>query len=129
MNARRWLILALLTMAISAPLALLRAQPAPAPAGPKKHAVSIKEMKFAPDSLEIKAGDTVVWTNNDDRDHILVEAANAFKSDNIKPGKTFSYKFDKAGKFSYSCTYHPREKGTITVTEDKDPKPKPPPAG
>jgi plastocyanin len=134
-NAQRWLIFATLA-ALIAPLALVRAQgrgPAAAPAASaKKHAVTIKDMKFSPDSLEIKVGDTVVWTNSDDRDHTVVDSGNAFKSDNLKPGKTFSYKFEKAGKFSYTCTYHPRMKGTITVTDDKDSdkdKPKAPARG
>ncbi len=131
-NAQRWLIFVILAAAIATPLALVRAQgrgSAPAPAATaRKHAVTIKDMKFSPDSLEIKVGDTVVWTNNDDRDHTVVDSGNAFKSDNLKQGKTFSYKFEKAGKFSYTCTYHPRMKGTITVTDDKE-NPKPPARG
>src|SRR4051794_16608354 len=126
MIPRRNIILVLL-LALIAPAAFVAAQargPAtPAPAKPTKFTVSIKDMKFVPDSLSLKPGDTVVWTNNDDVDHTVVDQSNAFKSENLKPGKTFTYKFDKAGKFSYSCTYHPRMKGTITVAEDKDAKP------
>ena len=82
----------------------------------KKHAVSMKDMAYSPATLEIKVGDSVVWTNNDTRDHTVVAAGNAFKSENIRPGGTFSYRFSRAGTFSYGCSYHPRMKGTIKVT-------------
>jgi len=117
MQNRLWLNLLVLFASVAT--IALAAAPASRPAG-EKHAVSIKDMAFAPASLDIKTGDTVVWTNNDDRDHNVTEGAGAFKSDNLKPGKSFSFQFNKTGKFSYSCTYHPRMKGMITVT---DPKP------
>ena len=116
MQNRLWLNL-LALLALAAPIALAAA-PATRPAG-EKHAISIKDMAFTPASLDIKTGDTVVWSNNDDRDHNVTEGSGAFKSDNLKPGGTFSFQFKKAGKFTYSCTYHPRMKGTITVTEAK----------
>jgi plastocyanin len=82
----------------------------------------MKEMKFDPATLEIKVGDTVVWTNSDDRDHTVNGPDGTFKSDNLKPGAAYTYKFTKAGRFAYSCSYHPRMKGTITVKEDEPPK-------
>jgi plastocyanin len=132
MISRRRSISVLLLATLIAPAAFVAAQvrgpaaPAPAPAKPAKHAVTIKDMKFNPADLSIKPGDTVVWTNSDDVDHTVVDSGKAFSSENLKPGKSFTFKFDKVGKFSYSCTYHPRMKGTITVAEDKDAKP---PAG
>lgn len=117
MRSVRWMMLSVLLLACASPFAIVRAQPKPAT--PAKPAVSIKDMKFNPDTLEVTVGQTVTWTNADDQDHTVIESNNVFKSDNIKPAKTFSYKFDKAGKFSYACSYHPRMKGTITVVEEK----------
>jgi plastocyanin len=87
------------------------------PARPAKKSVSIKDMQFQPAAIEVQAGDTVTWTNNDDRDHTVVADDGSFKSDNISAGGKFVYKFTKAGKFSYACSYHPRMKGTVTVTD------------
>jgi len=84
-----------------------------------KHAVAMEGMKFSPDKLDIKIGDTVEWTNNDDRDHNVTAKDNAFKSDNLSHGEKYSYTFKKAGKFAYTCSLHPRMKGTISVSEDK----------
>src|ERR1041384_179753 len=83
----------------------------------QKKSVAIKEMKFVPDAIEIKVGDTVTWTNNDDRDHTVVADDGSFKSDNLRPGASYSFQFTKAGKFSYACSYPPRMKGSVTVTD------------
>jgi plastocyanin len=111
----RWILI--LVLAAVAPVALAGASGA-------KKSVSMKNMAFDPADVQIAVGDTVVWTNNDERDHNVVDSGGAFKSDNLKPGGAFSYQFNKAGKFSYGCTYHPRMKGTITVAE-KQPATKP----
>ena len=86
---------------------------------PSRHAVSIKSMQFSPTSLTVKVGDTVTWTNADDRDHTVVASDSSFKSDNLRPKATFSHTFKKAGRFTYACSYHPRMKATIVVTDAK----------
>ena len=82
-----------------------------------RRSVAIKDMQFNPATLEINVGDTVVWTNNDDRDHTVVGPTGSFKSENLRAGASYSYQFTKAGTFGYGCSYHPRMKGTITVKE------------
>ena len=86
---------------------------------PKTPAVSIKNMQFTPATLTIKVGQTVTWTNDDDRDHTVVSAdgGKTFKSDNLSRKETFKHKFDKKGKYPYACAYHPRMKGTIVVED------------
>ena len=79
--------------------------------------VTIKEGQYSPASITVKVGDTVVWTNSDERDHTVVADDGSFKSDNLGGGETFQFKFTKAGKFGYHCTYHPRMKGTVVVSE------------
>ncbi|MDB5303351.1 MAG: hypothetical protein JWM97_900 [Phycisphaerales bacterium] len=85
-----------------------------APAHARKE-VSIANLAYSPATLKIHVGDTVVWTNNDDRDHTVIATDGSFKSPNIKAGKTYEFTFSKAGKFTYGCSYHPRMKGTINV--------------
>ena len=77
--------------------------------------VSIKNMAFSPATVNVKAGGTVTWTNNDDRDHSVVASDNSFKSGNISAGATYERKFTRAGKFAYTCGYHPRMRGTVVV--------------
>ena len=101
-------VVALLVFALLAPPAALA----------KDHKVSIQDLKFSPKELKVKKGDTVIWTNSDDRDHtVTADDDKAFKSGNLGSGKTFKYKFDKPGKYTYHCEYHPRMKATIVVEE------------
>src|SRR3954466_14564007 len=87
----------------------------------KTQDVKIKDMAFDPEKLEIKTGETVKWTNEDDRDHTVTckQKEGGFKSGNLGNGDTFEQKFEKAGKYSYTCSYHPRMKGTVTVKDAK----------
>ena len=84
------------------------------PAG-ASHQVAIKGMKFDPAQVQIAVGDTVVWTNADDRDHTVVAKDNSFKSGNLSTGDKFEQTFTKPGKYSYACSYHPRMKGVVIV--------------
>ena len=85
---------------------------------PAQHTVSIKSMKFSPDRIEIRAGDSVIWTNADDRDHTVTAKDGSFKSGNLSKGDTFSHQFTKSGKFNYACSYHPRMKAVVVVSGD-----------
>ncbi len=86
-------------------------------AEPAEHEIAMKNVKYSPANLEIKVGDTVIWTNEDDHDHTVVADDDSFESEKIGRGETFKHTFKKKGKFKYSCSYHPRMKGTITVKE------------
>jgi plastocyanin len=83
----------------------------------KEHKVSIQNVKYDPKEIRIKKGDTVTWTNGDDRDHTVTADDGSFASKNLGNGNTFSHKFPKAGKFKYHCEYHPRMKAIVIVEE------------
>ena len=88
------------------------------------HKVEITKTGFAPVSLQIKAGDKVVWTNADDKDHTVTsnekvpgEAQDRpmFDSGPLKPGATWEFTFPKPGKYAYHCTKDETMTGTVTV--------------
>lgn len=84
----------------------------------KVHKVTIKNLKYDPDKLSIKPGETVVWVNKDDNDHTVTsDKGDTLKSDNLGSGDTFKYTFEKKGEFKYHCKYHPRMKGLVTVAD------------
>jgi len=84
-----------------------------------KNLVTIKDRKYNPPTLTIKAGETVTWVNKADHDHTVegqVERdEDDFDSGNMGSGDSFKHTFEKPGKFKYSCSYHPRMKATIIV--------------
>jgi plastocyanin len=84
--------------------------------GAKK--IEIKDKKYSPAKLTIKAGQTVIWTNRDDNDHqvsITLDGKLVKASEDLSRDESFKFTFDKPGKYKYQCKYHPREKGEITV--------------
>jgi plastocyanin len=78
--------------------------------------VHMSNFAFKPSALTVHAGDTVVFTNDDDVTHNVT--ADGFKSGDVAGGKSWSYTFTKPGTYAYVCTYHPGMSGTITVTSN-----------
>lgn len=83
------------------------------PKSTSSNAVSIENMAFSPDSLTVKKGTTVKWTNNDSTTHTVT--GDSFDSGDLAPGKTFEHTFDKTGTFSYHCSIHSSMTGDVTV--------------
>lgn len=79
--------------------------------------VSMKNKKFDSAKITIKIGQTVKWVNDDEHDHTVLADDGSFKSENISADESFSFTFTTAGKYPYSCTYHPRMKGLVIVEE------------
>jgi len=77
--------------------------------------IMITNFKFDPETITIKAGSTLTWTNQDSVAHTVVAQDGSWKSDNLAKGASFSYTFDKPGTYAYICSIHPTMKGTIIV--------------
>lgn len=92
------------------------------------------EMKFVPDQLTIKAGQTVEWVSEadapahsvstdpdkaSDPNHVAFpKGAKPFDSGVIKAGKSFRHTFTVPGVYRYVCLPHEdMMRGQITVTE------------
>lgn len=75
--------------------------------------VTIKNFAFSPATITVKAGTTVVWTNEDSATHTVNSAT--FNSGNLGTGQTFSQTFSTPGTFNYSCGIHPSMKGVVIV--------------
>ena len=78
-------------------------------------AVKIDNFAFGPDTLTVAVGTTVTWTNRDDIPHTVVSTDGVFKSKVRDTDETFSYKFEKAGTYSYYCSVHPKMTGKVVV--------------
>ena len=81
------------------------------------HDVTMEDLKYKPKELTIKAGDTVTWINNDDREHTVVADDGSFKSGPLRSGKSYQHKFTKAGKYPYHDERFGRMSGVIIVKE------------
>lgn len=82
------------------------------------HSVMQKDQAFSTPSLEINAGDTVMWGNADDIMHnIAVIAPDGGDQDlgNQAPRVILKHTFDTAGKYRIICHVHPKMKMTVLV--------------
>ena len=84
-------------------------------AKPATHTVVIDGTRFDPETLTVRAGDTVVWVNRDPFPHTATSAAGGFDSREIPAGKSWKYKAAKVGVFPYACALHPTMKATLRV--------------
>jgi plastocyanin len=93
------------------------AQPACADGSPSAAKVVIDNFSFNPPRLSVPVGTTVVWQNQDDMPHTIVNdaAPREFKSPPVDSGEQFSWTFSKAGTYAYFCSLHPRMTGVVTV--------------
>ncbi len=66
--------------------------------------------------LEIPAGTTVTWTNQDTVIHTVTAVDGSFDSGFMAEGDTWSYTFEEPGDFEYLCTPHPWMRARIVVT-------------
>ncbi len=75
--------------------------------------VTIAGFAFKPDTITVKAGDTVTWTNNDGTTHTAT--GSGFDTGNISSGTSASVTFNTAGSFVYHCSIHASMTGTVVV--------------
>jgi plastocyanin len=96
------------------------------PASAKDVKVSMSKLKFNPSVVTVAPGDTVIWTNDDDRGHTIVADDGSFNSGEIGLGVAWRQKFTTAGEVAYHCDHHPRMRGKVQVSgkPQKEPPPK-----
>lgn len=88
-----------------------------------EHKVGMENWTFNPAKITIKAGDSVLWVNDDDTTHKLVfEDASLGgptkdSPTKLRQGKEFSFTFKKAGVYKYYCKPHKNQdmKGEVIV--------------
>ncbi|MCC6315174.1 MAG: ScyD/ScyE family protein, partial [Thermomicrobiales bacterium] len=74
------------------------AAPTVAPTGATA-AVRIADFAFSPPKLDIAAGTTVTWTNDDTAPHTATAKGKVFDSGNLDPGASYSFAFTQPGTY------------------------------
>lgn len=78
-------------------------------------AVQIQNDSFAPATLTIAAGQSVIFTNKDDDAHTVTATDGSFGSKGLDTGAVWRHVFAKPGVYRYFCELHPFMRGTIVV--------------
>jgi plastocyanin len=73
-----------------------------------------KSYRFDPQTIEVSAGDTVTWTNDDNFTHTV--QVDGQEDHEVGKGESVSIAFDEPGTYEYVCTLHRRDmSGTVIV--------------
>jgi plastocyanin len=94
------------------------APPASAPVQSGVVQIGYRNIAIAPDTLKVKVGSTIRWTNYDAVEHNVTSRGGPapLASGNFGEGKTFEAKLSVPGVIHYLCTNHPTSmNGTIEV--------------
>lgn len=84
------------------------------------HTITIKQMKFTPDTLKAKKGDKVIWVNSDIVEHDVTELSKrAWASSKLATGASWSMIVTKSEV--YFCNLHVVMRGKIIVEGDEPP--------
>ena len=105
-----------------------------APQDAASTSATIVDFAFDPADVEIEAGETVIWTNEDDIAHTVTsgrakkqgvpgvsenrDAApdGEFDSGTMELDDTFEFTFTESGTFSYFCAIHAGMSGRVVVS-------------
>jgi plastocyanin len=80
--------------------------------------IAYRNIAIAPDTVRVKVGSTIEWTNLDEVAHNVTSEKGPlrFASKDFNQGGTFSIKATRPGVINYECTIHPASmNGTIEV--------------
>jgi plastocyanin len=102
-------------LAFGAMVGLVAGGIAASPARAADTQVKIDNFTFNPQTITVKAGTTVNWTNADDIPHTVTSITQAFKSKALDTDDKFSFTFTTPGSYAYFCSLHPHMTGTIVV--------------
>ena len=84
-------------------------------AAPESYVVSMQITGFEPAALTVRAGDRITWINGDLFPHTATADDHAFDSKSVAPAGQWTLIAGKTGRHTYTCTFHPTMKATITV--------------
>ena len=84
--------------------------------------VTMKELKFEPDAVTIKKGESVTWKNEDRRDREIMSGhpplmTDEFMSPVLKKGESWSFTFDEVGEHPYHDMKVPGLLGRVVVED------------
>jgi plastocyanin len=82
--------------------------------------IAYRNIAINPDTVRVKVGSTIKWTNYDPVEHNVTSESGPLKfaSKNFSEGHVIEFKMTKPGVIHYECTIHPATmNGTIEVVK------------
>ncbi len=113
-----FLLIVILTLATCTPATPI---PSNIPATP---GISVGITQTTCPSVIINAGDQIVWTNQDQSQHVVhvMYSNNAQLADSgvLQKGDSFALNFPDSGDYPYTCSEDGKMRGTVTVRPQRE---------
>ena len=77
--------------------------------------ILVENFMFTPNSLTVRVGTTVTWTNLDVEPHTVSSDTGLFRSGALDTNDSFAFEFDEPGTYHFTCSIHPQMVGTIVI--------------
>lgn len=78
--------------------------------------VDLEGMCFVQTILRVTPGQSVTWKNGDEMNHMVTGAGVTWGSlEDLRPGKTVTYRFERPGVYPYACMIHAGMVGAVVV--------------
>ena len=77
--------------------------------------VVIQDFAFSPETVTVKVGSAITWTNGDGFAHSVKSADGSFVSQDLQQGQSFTTTFTAPGTHAYICGIHNSMTGTVVV--------------
>src|SRR4051794_25804041 len=78
--------------------------------------VTMKDIAFAPSSVQAKVGDVIGFTNEDSAPHTATLDDQPCTTDTLATGQSGALTFSAPGTYAFHCKIHSNMHGTITVS-------------
>jgi plastocyanin len=77
--------------------------------------VEIIDFAFSPETVTVKVGSAITWTNGDGFAHSVKSADGSFVSQDLQQGQSYASTFTTPGSYAYVCGIHNSMTGTVVV--------------
>ncbi len=78
--------------------------------------VSVVDFGYDPPVVRVPVGGRVTWTSHGSEGHdVLVTTGDYWSSGPLLPEQSFSFVFQEAGAYDYTCSYHSDMRGRVVV--------------
>ncbi len=82
---------------------------------PENHEVEISSFKFSPETLKVRAGDTITWINKDIAPHTATARDKSWSTRRLNHNEKGSVLVTEDFASRYTCKFHPVMKGQLDI--------------
>ena len=81
------------------------------------HQIDITDFVYSTETVNVKVGDVIMWTNNDIVPHTATASDQSWDTGLIAPGQSILIEVTEGMSGDYYCFYHPSMKAHLVIVD------------